>query len=277
MGGVLMSVVTGDHTGLVRARFWPAKDGTSGVFTWYFLTTGLLIPLALAGIRLMPTLKIFILLLMTGSFAIPLFFENPVAWDIVKLATIGQLAAGVACGPALAWLAGNAGWLHRALGVVLTLGLIASPIGYTGYWVREMVAPTPEIGQRLAAQRSVRPNPGWAPIIAWLRRAEHYQGSVYSSNSIFVWEMLLAGVNTAGPVRPVDREFGVSQERLDRRSAHLLQLPEDSRAWLGERIFWIMTYPDDPIRDTVAKWAANGRAHRVVEAGEWSLYQLSAD
>ena len=54
----------------------------------------------------MTRLRVFFLLMVLGSFGVPLFFHDPNSWDIVKFSTVGQLAAGLAAGAALAaWLA----------------------------------------------------------------------------------------------------------------------------------------------------------------------------
>jgi len=273
MGGMLFAPMPAGGGGLLRFRFWPARD-PGGVAAWYALTAGLLIPLGLAGLLVMPRLRTLFFLLMAGSFGAPLFFYNPHSWDIVKLATVGQLAAGVAAGSALAWLAAKVGpWPRAALALAVIL-LVASPLGYLAFWIREMVWPTPAIGQLLAAQRDLPHVDDWETLLGWLRARVPFEGNVYAMNPRLSQMVMLAGLNGAGPARWVDLQFGVPQSRIDRRNALLKELPPDSRRWAKEGVTWFVVGPGEPMGITVRKWESAGQARRVYVAGPWTIYRL---
>ena len=276
MGGMLFSPMPAGPGTLLRFRFWPAQD-PGGVLAWYALTSGLLVPLGLLGLLVMPRLRAFFLLLMAGSFGAPLFADNPHSWDIVKLATVGQLGAGVAAGSALAWLAEKPTGRRRAALAVAVLLLVASPLGYLGYWIREIVRPTPEIGQQLAAQRDLPRVDDWEKVLGWLRKRVPFEGTVYAMNPRLSQMILLAGLNGAGPARWNDRQFGVPQERIDRRTALLDERPPDDRRWIREGVRWFVIGPGEPMGETVMKWAQAGRARRVYAAGPWAVYRLEGE
>jgi hypothetical protein len=275
-GGMLFSSMPADQAGLLRFRFWPAQD-PAGVLAWYALTSGLLLPLGLLGLLVMSRLRPFFLLLMAGSFGAPLFVDNPHSWDIVKLATVGQLAAGVAAGSALAWLAEKAtAWRRAALAAAVIL-LVASPVGYLAFWIREMVRPTPEIGQQLAAQRDLPRVDDWEKLLSWLRARVPFEGTVYAMNPRLSQMILLVGLNGAGPARWNDLQFGVPQPRIDRRNALLDERPPDPRRWIREGVTWFVIGPGEPMGDTVRKWEAAGQARRVYAAGPWEVYRLDGE
>jgi hypothetical protein len=276
MGGMLFAPMPAGGGGLLRFRFWPAPD-PAGVAAWYALTAGLLIPLGLAGLFVMPRLRTLFCLLMAGSFGAPLFVDNPHSWDIVKLATVGQLAAGVSAGSALAWLAAKASPWRRAALALAVLLLVASPLGYLAFWVREMVRPTPAIGQLLAAQRDLPRVDDWETLLGWLRARVPFEGTVYAMNPRLSQMILLAGLNGAGPARWQDLQFGVPQDKIDRRNVLLKDRPPDSRRWLKEGVTWFVVGPGEPMGATVAKWEAAGQARRVFAAGPWTIYRLGGD
>jgi hypothetical protein len=222
----------------------------------------------------MSRLRVFFLLLIVGGFAVPLFFVNPYSWDIVKIATIGQFAAGLAAGSVLAGLAEKKSPERRAALAVLVVLLVASPLGYLGYWIREMVRPTPELGQLLAAQRDLPDVPEWEALLQWLRRRVPFKGTVYAMNPRLAQMILVAGLNGAGPPRFEDLEFGIPASRIDRRQAFLKALPRDSTAWLREGVSWVIVSPSEPMVDVVQPWVTAGQARRVFGAGEWSIYRL---
>ena len=274
LGGVLFAAMPGEHGSLLRLRLWPAQHAPGGVLTWYLLTTGLLLPLGVLGLLVMPALRTLLALLMAGSFAAPLFFEDPHSWDIVKLATVGQMAAGLAGGSALAWLAEKKStWRSSALAASVLL-LVASPLGYLGYWIREVVRPTPEIGRPLAMQRDLPKSAEWDALIGWLRRRAPADGAVYTSNPRLVQQVLLAGLHSAGPPRWNDLQFGIPQLRITRREALLKEVPSEARRWMDEGVFWVIVRADEPLAPVVQRWEADGRARRVRAAGPWLLYRL---
>jgi hypothetical protein len=153
--------------------------------------------------------------------------------------------------------------------------LVASPIGYLGFWIREIVRPTPEIGQLLAAQRQKYEIPEWSRLIDWLRRRAPGDGSVYCRNPLLLRELLFAGLYTAGP-SVVNPQFGVPEKRAERRQALLDELPSDPRRWRDEGVFWIVTGPGEPTSPLVESWAATGHARYAAGAGPWRLYRLLA-
>ncbi|PYQ12198.1 MAG: hypothetical protein DMF80_18825 [Acidobacteria bacterium] len=276
MGGVLFTPMPERHGELLRVRFWPAQGDPWGVLAWYALTSGLLLPLGIAGLFATRRLRTLLLLLMLGSFGAPLFFENPYSWDIVKLATIGELAAGLAAGSVLAALAEKPTWPRASLLAVLVILLVASPVGYLGYWIREMVRPTPEIGQPLAMQRDLPRVDDWEKVLRWLRGQRSLEGTIYAMNPRLSQMILLAGLNGAGPPRWIDLEFGVPQDRIDRRSVLLKELPRDPRAWRREGVSWFVVGPGEPVAPTVQAWVASRAARAVKAAGPWTIYHLEA-
>jgi hypothetical protein len=276
LGGVLFAAMPAGDGLPLRLRFWPAQGDPGGVLAWYLLTTGLLVPLGIAGLFRMTALRTFFALLMAGSFAAPLVFEDPFSWDIVKLATIGQLAAGLAAGPALAQMAAARSGPRLAV-LALTVALIvASPLGYLGYWIREVVRPTPEIGLRLRLQRQLPHNEHWTSLLGWLRRNAALDGTVHAANPRLAQMVLLAGLGGSGPSRWQDRQFGIPRERIARRQAHLQALPPEAARWRSEGVRWVLVGPGDRFDPTVARWVSQGEALPVTSAGPWRLYRLHA-
>ncbi len=275
LGGVLFTPMPEEGAGLLRARFWLAEQAPAEVFQWYFLTTGVLLPLGLLGLLGLPRLKLFFLLLILGSFAVPLFFEIPRSWDIVKFSTVGQLAAGLAAGSLLARLAAASHRLKASAIALLLVLLVASPIGYLSYWIREIVRPTPEIGQLLAAQRQPYEVPDWSRLVDWLRRTAPRDGSIYCQNPLLLRQLLFAGLSTAGP-SVVNPQFGVPEKRSARRQALLDELPADPRRWREEGVLWMVTGPGEPLSPVVETWSASGHARRKAAFGPWRLYRLAS-
>jgi hypothetical protein len=274
LGGVLFTPMPEEHVGLIRARFWLAEHPPGGVFQWYFLTTGLLLPLAIWGIRALPQMKRFFLLLIVGSFGVPLVFDNPQSWDIVKFSTVGQLAAGILSGLALARIVSRRSPLRVTAAVFLVILLMASPVGYLSHWVREIVRPTPEIGQLLQAQRAPHEIAEWSRLIAWLRRAGPPEGAIFCQNPLLLRQLLFAGLYTAGPSE-INAQFGIPRERVRRRQALLDDLPRDPAAWSEEGVLWIVTGPGEPMGRLAASWAAGRKAQHAASAGPWHLYRLN--
>jgi len=273
LGGVLFTPMPEGHTALVRARSWLGEQAPTEVLLWYFLTTGLILPLGLLGLRGMARLRLFFLTLILGSFAVPLFFEIPRSWDIVKFSTVGQLAAGLAAGCLLARLAAASHRLRIPAVALLVAFLVASPIGYVGYWIREIVRPTPEIGQLLAAQRQAYEIPDWSRLVDWLRRTAPGDGVIFCQNPLLLRQLLFAGLYTAGPSM-INPQFGVPEKRVARRQALLDQLPPDPKRWREEGVLWIVTGPGEPLGPIAETWAAAGHARYAAGAGPWRLYRL---
>jgi hypothetical protein len=273
LGGVLFTAMPPDTVRLIEGRFWPAADGLLPVLRWYFLTTGLLLPLGLLGVRVMRGLRVFFLLMILGSFAVPLFFHDPSSWDIVKFSTVGQFAAGLAAGSALGWIARSAHpWRRPALFGLMAL-LATSTLGYLGHWIREIVRPTPEIGQLLVAQRRPYEDQNWTSLIRWLRRARPRDGAIHCTNPLLLRHLLFAGLYTARPA-DINVQYGVPPARVARRQAVLDTLPRDPQSWRGEGILWFVTGPGEPLDKVAAGWVATGQARRIATAGPWGLVRL---
>jgi len=273
LGGVLFTPMPADTVSLIALRFWPAADPPLGVLQWYFLTTGLLVPLGLLGVRVMPRLRVFFLLMILGSFGVPLFFHDPSSWDIVKFSTVGQLAAGLAAGSALAWLAATAGRWRVPVLAALSVLLAASTVGYLGHWIREIVRPTPEIGQLLVAQRRPYEDQNWSSLVGWLRRARPRDGAIHCTNPLLLRHLLFAGLYTARP-SDINVQYGVPAGRVARRQAVLEALPPDPQRWRQEGILWFVTGPGEPLDKVAAGWVATGQARRIATAGPWGLVRL---
>jgi hypothetical protein len=272
LGGVLFTPMPAETVSLIAFRFWPAAHPLRGVLQWYFLTTGLLVPLGLLGVRVMPRLRAFFLLMILGSFGVPLFFHDPNSWDIVKFSTVGQLAAGLAAGSALAWIAAGAGRRRIPVLAVLSALLAASTVGYVGHWIREIVRPTPEIGQLLVAQRQPYEDRDWSSLLRWLRRVRP-RGAIHCTNPLLLRQLLFAGLYTAGP-SDINAQYGVPQKRVARRQALLEQLPPDPKRWREEGVDWIVTGPGEPLDQVVTGWVATGQARRAWSSGPWGLARL---
>ena len=274
MGGVFSSLARDDMQ-LVRARFWPAHEPPGEVLGWYFLTTGLLVPLGFAALLLLPRMRVFFLCLMVGSFSVPLFFANPHTWDIVKFVTVGQFAAGLVGGSALARLAEKRTRLRMSALAILLILIVASPVGYVGYWIKEHVRPG-HIGNVLQSERNVFFKEEWLNLIVWVRENAPLDGAIYTGRPRFGQLMRLGGLFTSGPTRWMETQFGIPAQRLDSRSEHNKSLPREIAAWLNEGIYWVVTGPGEPLNDTVSRWVEAGQAREETSSGKWKLYRLIA-
>lgn len=274
LGGVLFTALPIEPEPLLRPWLWPAHDDPLMVLVWYFLTTGVLIPLGLLGALGMARLRSFFVLLIAGSFTVPLFFHNPTSWDIVKFSTVGQLAAGLASGTVLARWARIGSRYRSAAVAAVTAMLVLSPVGYFVAWAREVVWPTPALGEILAGQRQPMGTADWTRIIDWLRRTGPTDGVIYCSDPLFQRELLFAGLYTAGPAGPINPQFGVAPARIARRRSLLERLPTRPEPWLAEGVVWMVTTENAPMADALRAWVAEGRAEHAAVAGRWNVYRL---
>jgi hypothetical protein len=274
LGGVLFTPMPAGAVSLLRPGFWLARQGPAEVAGWYFLTTGILLPLALLGLVVMTRLRVLFSLLIGGSFAVPLVVESPGSWDIVKFATVGQMAAGAAAGVALAWIATRPRRWSRPVVAGLTVLLTATPVGVLAYWTREVVWPTPELGALLHEQRRTHGNRDWSRLIARMRRSHPRDGSIYTANPLLTREIFYGGLFAAGP--PVlNTQFGVTAERAARRTALLETLPEDAELWRREGVLWFVSGPGEPFAPVVDLWVATGQARFRWTAGPWRIARLA--
>ena len=116
----------------------------------------------------------------------------------------------------------------------------------------------------------------WEKLLRWLRGQRSLEGTIYAMNPRLSQMILLAGLNGAGPPRWIDLEFGVPQDRIDRRSVLLKELPRDPRAWRREGVSWFVVGPGEPVAPTVQAWVASRAARAVKAAGPWTIYHLEA-
>jgi hypothetical protein len=274
LGGVLFTPMPHGGVPLLRPFWWLARQPPAEVACWYFLTTGLLLPLALLGLAVMPRLRVLFALTIGGCFAVPLVVESPGTWDVVKFSTVGQLAAGLAAGAGLAWIASRPGWRHRTLLAALVVLLTVTPIGVLGYWTREVLWPTPELGALLQGQRQSYANRDWSRLIDRMRRRNPRDGSIYTGNPLLLRQIFEAGLFAAGPP-VINEQFGVPPERAARRKALLDTLPEDADLWRDEGVSWFITGPGEPFAPVVDLWVATGVARPWSTAGPWRLARLT--
>lgn len=141
-----------------------------------------------------------------------------------------------------------------------------------GHWIREIVRPTPEIGQLLVAQRQPYEDQIWSSLIRWLRRVRP-RGAIHCANPLLLRQLLFAGLYTAGP-SDINAQYGVPRNRVAQRQALLEQLPPDAKRWREEGVHWIVTGPGEPLDRVVTGWVATGQARRAWSGGPWSLVRL---
>jgi hypothetical protein len=288
MGGVLFSRLPAESTELIRWRFWPTANEPLDILAWYALTSGLLIPLGLVGLGIITRLRALLLLLVFGSFATPLFFTNTFApWDMLKFAAVGQFAAGLVGGCALAALA-REGKGRRIAAFALLVPLLVSSFGHLAAWAKELVRPTPELGEILEAESTAPlPSEEWGALIGWLRSRPGGYEVVHVDNVVRRRQLWLAGLSISGPAEPIDREFGIPGQRIEARRRLLSETADDLRLWNAEGISLFVLLPRDvqpaepndrliaePHSPPYARWVASGELREVKRFGYLALYEI---
>ncbi|MCA9621228.1 MAG: hypothetical protein KC731_19535, partial [Myxococcales bacterium] len=201
---------------------------------WLGMSSGLVIPLGLIGLRRLDAPNRWLAASMiVGALTLVILLRVRGSWDIVKFLTVAMLMAGWAASAELDHLA-RRGTAQRYLAGVLGAGCIA-----WGSTFLLMLAVRPSgLDETFSASLEL-PSDDDLAAIDWLRRRLPARELVYRrrpfARSYAVWGGLsVAWIESETPA------FAFGDERIRRRESLLAALPLATGPWLEEGIRWIV-------------------------------------
>jgi hypothetical protein len=230
-----------------------------GNLKWFIATYGVLLPLGLAGLALLPRLRVLFASLLAGCFAIICTFRVQGSWDIVKFATAAAIGLSILAGVTLGRLWSRAPRrVFRPLTAALAGLSVAGGVSYAVVFGLDLEG-IPRMYHKKAA-----PLAGADEVaVSWLRRQIKAGEHVYRRQGAAGYA-LWGGL----PQVWVDKNvpvFGFSAARIQRRKQLLSQLPPEPDAYLAQGIRWlVLDSGDAALRKHAEAWIQAGRAREAL-------------
>lgn len=265
--------------GLITWHPGITDEGLLGELRWFGASFGLLLPLGIAGIVFATRERAVLAPLAAGGVVLVLTLNwGGAKWDVLKFATISQVALGVASGVLLARAWSSAAPPRLRAAAALALALVAMCYAgprFAAPFVAALFEPDPAIEQRFAREHPVVEGPD-AEVLAWLRPQVAPGEIVFRSSFRASFAYQLWGGLSAPWTENRAMMFGFSNERLQAREALFEVRTDQFDALCAERMVWFVVHPEDPLtlRRSMATWTSDGRARIENQFGPLSVVRL---
>ncbi|APR78937.1 Hypothetical protein A7982_04284 [Minicystis rosea] len=247
----------------------------AGTLLWNARTYGVLLPLGLAGLYFARRERLFLALVIGGSVLVPNALRFRYSWDIVKFATVAELALALCTGVVLTRI-GEARSASRAgRGIVVAL-LAGAAMGWsaTFHAAAWLAVPQTSFDHRPDAIDEVD-----AAVIGYLRHAVRPEEGVYRALGKAKAYDQWGGLSTPWP-EEMAAGFGVAPRLLKSRQQLLKVLPASAAEWAREGIVWLVLDKVDKreqrLRAHADKWVRDGEADVALERGSLRVVHLHA-
>lgn len=254
-----------DLGGPALVRHAGVTESFSGTILWITASFGLLLPLGILGLALVPRLRVLGLCLLSGSLLVINTLRVQATWDIVKFATVTAIAASLFAGVLIDRVFSiRRRWLGLPLGIVLLAGSTAAGFAYPiliGLDLKSLPK---------TLERNVAPLSGADAEVASFLRGRVREGDlVYRAKVMTVYYAIWAGL----PQVWLDQHsgaFGFSRARLNRRAKLLQSPPSEIEPYLAEHIRFFVLDPalDGALVRYADAWIAAGRAREIMNSGK---------
>lgn len=241
-----------------------------GDVVWLFVSYGLLLPLGLAGLALLPRARVLLAALIAGSLAILNLLRVEQTWDIAKFGTVAAIALSVSASAAIAWLGSRRPrvlWLPVA--AALFAGATAAGVAYPVIFGLKLRG-IPGLFHREAAPLP----PADDAAVRWLRTHVKPGELVYRRESASLGYALWGGL----PQVWIDWNvpaFGFSPARIASRQRLFQEVPAGPEPYLAEGVRWlVLDAGDAKLKRRAAAWIQAGRAREVLAPAGLAVVEI---
>jgi hypothetical protein len=239
---------------------------------WILLSCGILFPVGLAGVRLLPRGRMIFITGLVFAIVMPMMFRFAYSWDIVKFLAAGMVLAAFPCVAVYAWLTRRkSGPIGSIAGLLLTAGACAAGIAWcVGFG---------EMGVEILVNHdfwSYRRTVGWADLstddlqaIPWMRAHVLPRDLVYVPEPRFLGYGIYGGLPQfhIDPNGEIFQEF--RKDVLEARSARAAEAGQ----WPSEVRWFVLRSAQPPERALLVALEQNRMAKAVAEFGGVTVYQ----
>ncbi|MFT3770487.1 MAG: hypothetical protein QM820_34090 [Minicystis sp.] len=260
----------------------PYRDGSSlelhlgigsslaGTLLWNARTYGVLLPLGIAGVYYARRERLFLALVIGGALLVPNVLRYKYSWDIVKFATVAELALSLGTGVFLTRVLASRRLVKPAR-VAIASGLAAAAMAWSATFHAAAWLAVPSTSFDHAP---VPIGDADAAVIAYLRRAVRPDESVYRARGMAKAYDQWGGLSTPWPEEMI-ASFGVAPRLMDPRKRLLRALPPNAAEWARERITWfVLEKRDQQLRTYADRWVQEGLADMVMDQGGLHVVHL---
>lgn len=243
-----------------------------GTLLWNARTYGVLLPIGLAGLFRLRREKFFVALVALGAFLVPNIARYRFTWDIVKFATVAELALALSTAAFCIHIleryrSGKFGPIFaKTLAAIIVIAGIGWSISFhAAAWLR---IPNTCFDPVPATYRADD-----AAVISYLRRHVKPGESVYRSYIPSVAYGQSGGLSTPWPDEA--EGFGFAPQITRARRQFLKTLPPDAPTYAAHRIVWfVLDSSDARLRKHGYQWVHDGLADIVLQQGDLLVLRL---
>lgn len=264
LGGFLTD--TGPRQKIALVFHLGATNHLWDTLIWTARTYGILLPIGLAGLFRLRREKLFVALVASGAFLVPNLVRYRFTWDIVKFATVAELALALSTAAFCIHMleryrSGKLGPIFsKTLASIIVIGGIGWSISFhAAAWLR---VPDTCFDAAPATYRADD-----AAVISYLRRHVKPGESVYRSYLISSAYSQWGGLSTPWPDEA--ESFGFAPQITRARRRFLKTLPPDAPTYAAHRIVWfVLDSSDTRLRKHGHQWVQDGLADIVLQQGD---------
>lgn len=237
-----------------------------GTLVWSARSYGVLLPIGLAGLFRLRREKGFVTLVGVGAFFVPNLVRYRFSWDIVKFATVAELALALSTAAFLTHILERPrdGKFAAVFSKMLAATIVIAGIGWS---ISFLSAPWLRVRNTCFDPAPAGYSADDAAVISYLRRHVKPGESVYRSYFASVAYGQSGGLSTPWPDEA--ESFGFSTQTTSDRRRFLKSLPPDATQYAAHKIVWlVLDSSDNRLRQHSARWIRNGLADIVLTHGE---------